>query len=136
MPRPIAMPTNTYIIYHSVFIFDDSVQWLFRIYRKNFLPCTLQMSRTNKIINRMFLKNTKCKIQNTIRLFTRCFWKSNNSICSIHNTCKHFTQFHMFHFNCMIYDISIIQLTVLQDAKYKNKIREIKNTEYRNKKMQ
>ena len=26
MPRPITMPTNTYIIYYSVFIFDNSVQ--------------------------------------------------------------------------------------------------------------
>ena len=28
-------------------------------------PSSLQMSRTNKIINRMFLKNTKYKTQNT-----------------------------------------------------------------------
>ena len=42
-------------------------------------PSSLQMSRTNKIINRMFLKNTKYKTQNTIRLLTRCSWKIQNA---------------------------------------------------------
>ena len=38
----------------------------------------------------------------------------------------------MFHFKCMIYDILTLQLAVLQDANYKNKIRETKTKNQKN----